>query len=300
MLILRRGTTSTERGHWHWSYVSFFAWLLSFYVGGCHSFAIYDASFPTTLMTRMKYHHSMDARQSLPSKPPRTKLHYRYSNTNDPMTFYQQQRTANDTVISNAYPSAQTIATTSFRSSTTNTITTLDDFYNIIQECRKSNTLLVVHWSAPWCRSCQRIAPLLHRTMQQLSQKSQTSTVAVAPTTTTANDRPKIRYVNIPLVYSLSTLSHYSNDIHTENKSHPHRTNLHAMFEIRTVPYCHIYHPTNGLVQEFALTTATSDQRKPPKQMNRNSNSNPMKSAKTVSELQQLLKSYLDTHRTNG
>ena len=272
--------------------------------------------------------NSIDAIQSiLPvSSKSRTVLYYQYSHYNDPMTYYQPQQqqqqqhppqplTVNNTVISHTVTIPRTTTTTTTVPRSTTIITTLDDLYNVIQECRQCNTLLVVHWSAPWCRSCQRIAPLLHRTIQQLSLKSRTSTV-VAAATATVDDRDrrsKIRYVNIPLLYSLSTLHRHPNAMNpTKHTSHPpqhqRNTNLHAMFEIHTVPYCHIYHPINGLVQEFTLTTTTTTtttktaiasdttthhQRKLRTTTNKNRNNHNPKPTKTISELHQLLETYL-------
>ena len=210
-----------------------------------------------------------------------------YSNPNDPIGYQQDALlpSVDDTVLlsSNSLVAPSRISTT---------ITTLDDFYQVIQECRQQNTLLMVHWSAPWCRSCQRVAPLLHRTIQQvlslLSKSSPLSATVEVPVVR----RQKIRYVNIPLLYSLSTSNHYISSTigHETSKNQNHgRTNLHAMFDIRTVPYCHIYHPTDGLIDEFAITTAQITPRRRQQQY----------VTKTIAELRQLLLSYISTNHSD-
>ena len=269
----------TERVHWQWNYFHSFAlwWLLSC-MNGCNGFTISDITTFRTAATTL-------ASRPTPSQFRRSEVYY--SNSNDPMSYF-----VNDTVLSNArtttIPTPTPSHTLPARLGTATTITTLDDFSQVVQECRQSNTILMVHWSAPWCRSCQRIAPLLHRTVQQLSKKSFNSTRTTTP----------IRFVNIPLLYSLSTLSHLPKDRTTEHKSAPvQRTNLHAMFEIRTVPYCHIYHPSDGLVHECAITPNTntsmaSDNATQPHPRRVPKLQSPT-SSKTVSELHQLLESYI-------
>ena len=255
-------------------------WLFSFYV--VHSSSGFIISDTTTI-------RNTHVTSSIPQHP--TELYY--SNSYDLISYHQQQQqqarvklpSVNDTVLSKAFIGT---AVTS-RVATTTTITTLDDFYKVIQECQQQNTILIVHWSAPWCRSCQRIAPLLQRMIQQvavLANKSSTSSSPGIP-------RPNIRYVNIPLLYSLSTLNQDNSSIdhHQHQHQHPnqnHRTNLHAMFDIRTVPYCHVYHPTDGFIQEFTITTKT--QKVPTKKT---------QPTKTILEVQQLLESYITSGTNN-
>jgi thiol-disulfide isomerase/thioredoxin len=126
-------------------------------------------------------------------------------------------------------------------------IHTLDDFYSIIEQCRKENEIAMVFWSASWCRSCHRLQPQL----QQLIQRS--------------TDRP-IRFLQIANPqYSLS--QHRPQGDGSQN--------LHALFGIRTVPFCHIYHPHYGLVEERKLTPSSSQ-----------------RNAITVVQLDRLLQSY--------
>jgi thiol-disulfide isomerase/thioredoxin len=175
---------------------------------------------------------------------------------------------------------ATTDATTNSRARRNNdprtvvAITTLDDFHGIVQECQENNQILIVYWSASWCRSCQRIQPLLHRLVQQQQQQQQqqlnhpnTGIATATSTTPVRNDnvrgchRPTaVRYVNIPIHYSLSKppLPSSSSSSPPQHKySHAPSPNLHAMFGIHTVPYCHIYHPNFGLVEECQLTSVS-------------------------------------------
>lgn len=264
-------------------------WLFSFYV--VHSGSGFIISDVTTIRTT-------HVTTSKPQHP--TKLYY--SNSNDLISYQQQQQqqarlqlpSVNDTVLSKAFiGTAVTSRVATTAATTTTTITTLDDFYKVIQECQQQNSLLIVHWSAPWCRSCQRIAPLLQRMIQQVAVLA--NKLSSSSTTSPGIHRPNIRYVNIPLLYSLSTLNqdNSSIDYHHHQQQHPnqnHRTNLHAMFDIRTVPYCHIYHPTDGFIQEFTITTNSKTKKVPTKK------SQP---TKTILEVQQILESYITSGTNN-
>jgi thiol-disulfide isomerase/thioredoxin len=195
------------------------------------------------------------------------RLHKYHSNLIDP-TLYDQQDQQRRPIVTNEIHT-KTMEQKQFKAitkHTTSTVTTLQDFHTVIQECQVTNQLLIVHWSASWCRSCQRVAPLLHRTIQQIQiqqrvehqkQQSNGNSVHHVPT--------KIRYINIPILYSLSSKQH----------------NLHAMFEIHTVPYCHIYYPKIGLIDEFSLTTS-------------NTNKSTKTTIKSISEFSQLIESYMN------
>jgi thiol-disulfide isomerase/thioredoxin len=109
-------------------------------------------------------------------------------------------------------------------------IHTLDDFQRIIDKCRKENEFVMVFWSASWCRSCHRLQPQLQRLLQR------------------STDRP-MRYLQIASPqYSLSQ----------QGGGGSHHQNLHTLFGIRTVPFCHLYHPQYGLVEERKLTPSAS------------------------------------------
>jgi thiol-disulfide isomerase/thioredoxin len=115
---------------------------------------------------------------------------------------------------------------------------TLEDFARIIQQCQEANEIAMVFWSASWCRSCHRLQPQI----QQLIQRSK--------------DRP-IRFLHIANPqYSLSTKpSSLSSSSSEQQRTNPQM--LHALFGIRTVPFCHIYHPIYGLVEERKLTPSS-------------------------------------------
>jgi thiol-disulfide isomerase/thioredoxin len=179
---------------------------------------------------------------------------------------------------------------TSTTTTTTTTIITLEDFYNVIQECRVNNQLLLVHWSAPWCRSCQRVAPLLHRTIQQIQKLAQHQLEQGQPSSIPTN----VRYINIPLLYSLSSSSLKIQQSLQQSSHH----NLHAMFDITTVPYCHIYYPNIGLIQEFSITPNNNNNNKATTKTissttRMNTKSNKITTITTISELNQILESYM-------
>ena len=136
-------------------------------------------------------------------------------------------------------------------------VSTLDDLARIIQQCRESNEIVMIFWSASWCRSC-------HRLQSQLQHLVQRNT-----------ERP-IRFLHIPSAqqYSLS-----SKEQDTPQK------NLHALFGIRTVPFCHIYYPTYGLVEERKLTPSSPTALR-------------TKNAICLGQLEQILQSYQEGYCT--
>jgi thiol-disulfide isomerase/thioredoxin len=95
------------------------------------------------------------------------------------------------------------------------TAITVRDFNRLVTaELQQSDRVVVVRYYAPWCRACKKAEPMFLRLAQ---------------------DRPDVRFVQVPILSSNSELIEQSG--------------------VTTIPWGQVYRPQLGLVQESKLNT---------------------------------------------
>ena len=94
------------------------------------------------------------------------------------------------------------------------TAITVRDFNRLVTKELQSDCVVVVRYYAPWCRACKKAEPMFLKLAQ---------------------DRPDIKFVQVPILSSNSELIEQSG--------------------ITTIPWGQIYKPQLGLVQEAKLNT---------------------------------------------
>jgi len=90
-------------------------------------------------------------------------------------------------------------------------VKTLEDYKRVVVD--EPDSLVVVFWYAPWCRSCKAMAPKVKQLALQYDGA--------------------VKFVKVPVL--------------------PDTTPLHVGLGVPSVPFGHIYEPTVGLVEELKM-----------------------------------------------
>jgi thiol-disulfide isomerase/thioredoxin len=93
-------------------------------------------------------------------------------------------------------------------------VRTLKDYKRVVIDENHEGQLVVVWFHSPWCRSCKSVS----KGFQALSREYQKD----------------IKFVQVPVLSDNAT--------------------LHQGLGVKSVPFVHVYHPTEGLVEERKLT----------------------------------------------
>ena len=91
-------------------------------------------------------------------------------------------------------------------------VTTLQEYKDVVVNER--NKIVVVHFYAPWCRSCKAMAPQLAKMRNSLGDT--------------------VKFVKVPVT--------------------PETVMIHQGLGVPSVPFGHIYHPDVGLVEEMKMS----------------------------------------------
>lgn len=92
-------------------------------------------------------------------------------------------------------------------------VESLEQYADVISQGRKENKVVVVRFTATWCKTCHFLRPAFNRLASSNSQ---------------------VIFVDVPVTES--------------------NVNLHQGLGVDSVPFGHIYHPQNGLVEECKLS----------------------------------------------
>jgi len=95
------------------------------------------------------------------------------------------------------------------------TVSTLEEYKKVVAD--ETEQIVVVRFYASWCKACQAIKSEYYRLAKQLDEQGS-----------------NIKFVEVPL---------------TQNNAF-----LHQGLGVPTIPYGHIYHPTEGLVEEQSVS----------------------------------------------
>lgn len=93
-------------------------------------------------------------------------------------------------------------------------VRTLKDYKRVVIDETAEDQVVVVWFYSPWCRSCKGVS----KGVEALSREYKDS----------------IKFVQVPVL--------------------PENTSLHQGLGVKSVPFVHVYHPTEGLVEERKLT----------------------------------------------
>mgnify|MGYP000234371119 CR=1 FL=1 len=101
----------------------------------------------------------------------------------------------------------------SSRQSSSLQVESLEEYADVISQGRTENKVVVVRFTATWCKTCHFLRPAFNRLASSNSQ---------------------VIFVDVPVL--------------------DRNANLHQGLGVDSVPFGHIYHPQNGLVEECKLS----------------------------------------------
>lgn len=146
-------------------------------------------------------------------------------------------------------------AVASYRPSNIKNVISLEEFANVIEKGRRESKVVVVRFIATWCKVRIWISMklfmsyiLIYQTLVHLTHliilcflptllSFQTCHSLRPHFDKTASTNPNVIFVEVPVL--------------------EHNANLHRGLGVESVPFGHIYHPKNGLVEETKLSRNT-------------------------------------------
>jgi thiol-disulfide isomerase/thioredoxin len=146
---------------------------------------------------------------------PFTRLYQASSAVDDhPISDFQQRLLNRMSIPNKKIRSQNSISRRHIQTSLVQEVRTLKDYKRVVIDETEEDQLVVVWFYSPWCRSCKGVS----KGVQALSREY----------------KEAIKFVQVPVL--------------------PENAALHQGLGVKSVPFVHVYHPTEGLMEERKLT----------------------------------------------